>query len=126
MLPISNVEVVEEQGDEGVVSSTFPICQIRRATYSERYFVDRDEHYLRRVDGAWCVASKKSMIATQRFTGIVQGMLPVRLALVAVMNQCRLVHFPFGRVLKPFAEAKNEPKPAGITRPWSSSSLFSS
>ena len=56
---IGNVEVLEENGDEVVVSSNFTMFEIRRAIYGDRYFVGRFEHRLRRVDGSWRIAFKK-------------------------------------------------------------------
>lgn len=56
---ISNVVVLDEQGDELTVSSNFVMFEIRRAIYGDRYFCGRFEHRLRRVNGAWQIAFKK-------------------------------------------------------------------
>ncbi len=56
---ITNVEVVEDGGNEVLVSSNFAAWEMRRAIYGDRYFVGRCEHRLRRVDGSWQVSFKK-------------------------------------------------------------------
>lgn len=61
---ISNIEVLEDKGDEVVVSSSYAVFEIRRAVYGERYFVGRCEHHLRRVDGSWRIAMKKIELLT--------------------------------------------------------------
>lgn len=56
---ISNVMILEENGDELTVTSNFVMFEIRRAIYGDRYFAGRFTHTLRKVNGAWNIAHKK-------------------------------------------------------------------
>jgi benzoate/toluate 1,2-dioxygenase beta subunit len=54
---ISNVELVNVDDEQAVVSSNFSIFELRRGTQTA--FAGRFEHHLRRADNGWKIAFKK-------------------------------------------------------------------
>jgi 3-phenylpropionate/cinnamic acid dioxygenase small subunit len=56
---ISNVQVLEENGNEVTITSNFVMFEIRRAIYGDRYFAGRFEHRLRREGDSWKISFKK-------------------------------------------------------------------